>query len=256
MIKNEELIRQYAPAAFATQPESGRVSDRYSFLPTTDILEILQDEGWTAWKAQQVNPRSWSKDHAKHIIRFRHEDMTTQNFGVGDSFPEILLINAHNGLGGYQLRAGVFRLICSNGMVISENDFGTIQLRHIGFDPSQVVDASRQVIMNASNITSKIETWSGTTMSERSKDDFFADAARLRWHNPDDSIIQSVATARRGEDTGNDLWSVFNVAQENVIRGGFVNGRSGRVAREITNIKKNVDLNSQLWDLASAYANN
>ena len=86
MIKNEEMIRTYAPAAFATAPEDGRVSDRYTFLPTTDILEILQDEGWTAWKAQQVNARKWSKDHAKHIIRLRHEDMNMDKFGVGDSF--------------------------------------------------------------------------------------------------------------------------------------------------------------------------
>lgn len=86
MIRNEELLRTYAPAAFATEPEDGQVSSRYSFLPTTDILEILQDEGWTAWKAQQVNPRKWSKGHAKHIIRLKHEDLDTKSFGVGDSF--------------------------------------------------------------------------------------------------------------------------------------------------------------------------
>ena len=72
MIKNEELLRAHAPAAFAEAPEDGQVSSRYSFLPTTDILEILQDEGWTTWKAQQVNPRKWSRDHAKHIIRLKN----------------------------------------------------------------------------------------------------------------------------------------------------------------------------------------
>ena len=97
VIKNEEMLRAHAPAVFAQECESERVSGRYSFLPTTDILEILQDEGWTAWKAQQVNARTWSKSHAKHIVRLRHEDLDMQSFGVGDSFPEMLLINAHNG---------------------------------------------------------------------------------------------------------------------------------------------------------------
>lgn len=256
MIINEDYIRTNAPAAFATQPEEGRVSDRYSFLPTTDILSILQDEGWVAHKAMQVNSRSWSKDHAKHIIRFHHEDQDIENFGVGDSIPELLLINAHNGLGGYQLRAGVFRFVCSNGMVVAENDFGTIKLRHIGFEPKQVVEASRQIIMNTSKIAEKIDTWQNTPMNERNRGDFFADAALLRWDSPDTSLVEAVGNARRSEDTGTDLWSTFNVAQENLIRGGFVNGSSGRVAREITNIKKNVDLNAQLWELASAYANN
>ena len=254
MIKNEELIRTYAPAAFATEPEDGRVSDRYSFLPTTDILEILQDEGWTAWKAQQVNARKWSQDHAKHIIRLRHEDMNTEAFGVGDSFPEMLLINAHNGLGGYTLQGGIFRMICSNGMVISEEDFGKIHIRHIGFEAKQVTEASRELIMNSSRIADKIGSWQETKLSDRSRKDFFADAAKLRWDNPDDGLILDVATPRREADKGDDLWRTFNVAQENLLRGGFRNGSTNRMVRPISNIQKDVNLNTQLWDLASTYS--
>ena len=253
-IKNEELIRQYAPAAFATEPEEGRVSDRYSFLPTTEILSILQDEGWTAWKAQQVNARKWSKDHAKHIIRLKHEDMNMDKFGVGDSFPEMLLINAHNGLGSYTLQGGIFRMICSNGMVISEEDFGKIHIRHIGFEPQQVQEASRELIMNSSRIADKIGSWQNTEMSERSRKDFFADAAKLRWENPDDGLILDVATPRREADKGNDLWRTFNVAQENLLRGGFRNGSTRRMVRPISNIQKDVNLNQQLWELASTYS--
>ena len=254
MIKNEELIRTYAPAAFATEPEDGRVSDRYSFLPTTDILEILQDEGWTAWKAQQVNARKWSQDHAKHIIRLRHEDMNTEAFGVGDSFPEMLLINAHNGLGGYTLQGGIFRMICSTGMVISEEAFGKIHIRHIGFEAKQVTEASRELIMNSSRIADKIGSWQETKLSDRSRKDFFADAAKLRWDNPDDGLILDVATPRREADRGDDLWRTFNVAQENLLRGGFRNGSTNRMVRPISNIQKDVNLNTQLWDLASTYS--
>ena len=253
-IKNEELIRQYAPAAFATEPEEGRVSGRYTFLPTTEILSILQDEGWTAWKAQQVNARKWSKDHAKHIIRLRHEDMDVQNFGVGDSFPEMLLINAHNGLGGYTLQGGIFRMICSNGMVISESDFGKIHIRHIGFEPKQVQEASRELIMNSSRIADKIGSWQETKLSERSRRDFFSDAAKLRWDSPDDGLILDVATPRREADKGDDLCSTFNVAQENIMRGGFRNGSTRRMVRPISNIQKDVNLNQQLWELASTYS--
>lgn len=254
MIKNEELLRTYAPAAFATAPEEGRVSDRYSFLPTTDILEILQDEGWTAWKAQQVNARKWSTDHAKHIIRLKHEDLDMNSFGVGDSFPEMLLINAHNGLGGYTLQGGIFRMICSNGMVISENDFGKVHIRHIGFEPKQVVNASRDLVVNASKIADKIGNWQETEMSDRSRKDFFADAAKLRFDNPNDGMIADISMPRRVEDKKTDLWTTFNVAQENLLRGGFRNGSTNRMVRAISNIQKDVNLNSQLWDLASTYS--
>ena len=254
MIKNEELLRTYAPAAFATEPEEGRVSDRYSFLPTTDILEILQDEGWTAWKAQQVSARTWSKDHAKHIIRLKHEDLDMKSFDVGDSFPEMLLMNAHNGLGSYDLMGGIFRMVCSNGMVISESDFGKIHIRHIGFEAKQVVEASQALILNASKVADKINSWQNIELSPRSQQDFFADAAKIRFENPDDGIINDISTIRREADRGNDLWRTFNVAQENLIRGGFRNGNTNRMVRPISNIQKDVKFNAELWDLASTYS--
>jgi len=254
MIKNEELIRTYAPAAFATEPEDGRVSDRYSFLPTTDILEILQDEGWTAWKAQQVRARTWSKDHAKHIIRLRHEDLDVKSFGVGDSFPEMLLMNAHNGLGSYDLMAGIFRMICSNGMVVSESDFGKIHIRHIGFEPQQVISASRELVMNATRLSDKVNTWKEVNLTPRSQQDFFADAAKIRFESPNEDILQNMKRVRREEDRGFDLWRTFNVAQENLLRGGYLNTSTRRQVRPITNIQKDVKYNSQLWDLASKYS--
>ena len=255
MIKNEELIRTHAPAAFATSPEKGRVSDRYTFLPTTDILDILQDEGWTAWRARQVNARSWSKDHAKHIIQLRHEDLDVKSFDVGDSFPEMLLINAHNGLGGYTLQGGIFRMVCSNGMVISESDFGKVHIRHIGFEPQQVINASRDLIVSSSKISDKVNRWKELELTPRSKKDFFADAAAIRFgKGVSDDLIIDVSQPRREEDKKKDLWTVFNVAQENIIRGGFRNGGTNRMVRSISNIQKDVNLNSQLWDLASKYS--
>jgi len=254
MIKNEEMLRTFAPAAFADSPEDGRVSSRYSFLPTTEILPILQDEGWTAWRAQQVNSRSWSRGHAKHIIRLRHDDLGAESFGVGDSFPEMLLINAHNGLGGYTLQGGIFRMVCSNGMVVSENDFGKIHIRHIGFNPQQVKDASRELVVKATGLAEKINTWKTIELSTRTRKDFFVDAAKVRFTNPSDSIIREVGRIRREEDNGNDLWSVFNVAQENIMRGGYLNEDTRRRVRPIQNIQKDVNFNSQLWDLASTYS--
>ena len=254
VIKNEELLRQYAPAAFAEAPEEGRVSGRYSFLPTTEIIEILQDEGWTAWMAQQVNARKWSKSHAKHIIRLRHEEMDMASFGAGDSFPEMLLINAHNGLGGYTLQGGIFRMICSIGMVISESDFGKIHIRHIGFEPQQVIKDSRELVMNATRLSDKVNTWKEIELTPRSRSDFFVDAAKIRFENPNEGVVRDMATARRQEDSRNDLWTTFNVAQENLIRGGFLNGATRRMVRPITSIQKDVNFNSQLWDLASTYS--
>jgi hypothetical protein len=63
--------------------------------------------------------------------------------------------------------------------------------------------------------------------------------------------------ARRSEDVGDDLWRVYNVIQENVIRGGVVgqtasNRRSN--SRPIKSVRRDVALNAALWTLATALA--
>ena len=65
-------------------------------------------------------------------------------------------------------------------------------------------------------------------------------------------------TIRRREDTGNDLWSVFNRVQENTVRGGlrFRNEETGRRnrTREVKGIDQNIRLNRALWELAEKMA--
>ena len=145
-------------------------------------------------------------------------------------------------------------MVCSNGMVISESDFGKIHIRHIGFEPEQVKEASRQLVMNTSRIADKIDVWQNTELTSRSRQDFFTDAAKIRFDNPDEGIIRAMSNVRREADRGTDLWTTFNVAQENLIRGGFVNSSTRRNVRPITSIQKDVKFNSQLWDLASTYS--
>ena len=71
---------------------------------------------------------------------------------------------------------------------------------------------------------------------------------------------------RRAEDSGADLWTVFNRAQEALIRGGneyvsrTVNAETGverrRVlqARPVNGIDRNVGLNQALWTLGAEMA--
>jgi len=63
----------------------------------------------------------------------------------------------------------------------------------------------------------------------------------------------SRASYHYADDSGKDLWSTFNVAQENLIKGGFVNTITRRRARDITNIARNIDLNSRLWQKTSEF---
>jgi hypothetical protein len=66
---------------------------------------------------------------------------------------------------------------------------------------------------------------------------------------------------RRIADNRADLWTVYNRAQESIIRGGFdyrtenANGRMEyRAARAVNNVADDVRLNRALWQLAESMA--
>ena len=249
-----ESLKSQAPAIFAEEP-SNSVSDRYSFLPTTRVLEILDDAGWKPWKAEQVRGRTLDRQRtAKHLIRLRHEDLALDHDSeVGDVFPEMLLINSHDGLSTYQLRAGIFRLICSNGMVVSDEDFGEMRIRHQAFDPKEVYEASEIFCENTTKLNSTINAWRDVNLTPVRQKMFAIEASKLRFNNPDSFTTDNVLMARRAEDQGNSLWLTFNRCQENLMTGGWLNQDTRRRVRPVKSIQKNVKLNSDLWDLGKSY---
>ena len=72
----------------------------------------------------------------------------------------------------------------------------------------------------------------------------------------DDDTINDILTPVRSEDKSNDLWTVFNICQEKMIKGGFsANGKNNKTRKQrgITSIKKDIEYNQKLWSVASKY---
>jgi len=252
--ETKSLLESACPAALGNRPDD-RVSDKYSFVPTSKVVSLLEDQGWHLEKARQVTSRKWNPETAKHHLTFAHERLSRDDLAVGDSTPRLELINAHNGLGTYKLMAGIFRLVCSNGLIVSDRDFGSVKLRHIGFTEDDVIKASQAVVDNVSKLSDIVGEWQGIDLNEDQINTFAHDAAAIRWEGSMASEMSgNIIRPRRVQDRGSDLWTVYNVAQENLMRGGFSNVNTNRKARAINNIDKMVSYNQQLWDLARSHA--
>ena len=252
--ETQQILSSCAPAALGSLPDN-RVSDKYSFVPTDKIVDLLEKEGWSLTEARQVNSRTWNPATAKHHLTFSHDRMSREDLAVGDSVPRLDLINAHNGLGTYKLLAGILRFICSNGLMVSDRDFGHVKLRHIGFSEKDVIEASQAVLANVSNLSEIVDEWQGLSLNDAQIKSFAEEAAAIRWEG--DTVLEMaeyVIRPRREQDRRNDLWTVFNVAQENIMKGGFSNTNTGRRARAVKAIDKTVTYNQEIWDLARTYA--
>ncbi len=257
-----------APSVFATKPWEG-VSSRYCFIPTINVIDALRDTGFMPVRASQSHVRTSSKKpFTKHMIRFRSkEDIAPPRAGVkrtvGDELVEIVLLNAHDRSSAYSLDAGVFRLVCENGLVMKSADFGSINVRHSGNIIQQVLSGTKDIIERAPIIKTRVKAWRAINLTDVQRLTL-AQAALIQRYGLDkaNNIMspitpESLLIPRRPEDAGRSLWVTTNVIQENIMR-GQIEGRaaSGRrtSTRAITSVNAEMELNRGIWAMAEVIA--
>lgn len=240
------------PRAVLAATRAPTLSDRYQFVDTRAIIDRISQEGWQVASAQVAAPRKRDSLFAKHMIDFRHPDFQEINGAV----PRILLVNSHDGSSSARVLAGVFRFVCSNGMVVGTTT-GREIVRHTGDAAADLIHRVQQLAKNTSKLYSQIDTWSKKQLTAPQRNEFARFAAQLRWGDAQRFQPEDLLQVRRAEDDRGDLWTTFNRVQENTVRGGIEGfSRSGRAAtsRPLSDITRTVDYNAQLWQLAEEVA--
>ena len=250
----EETLRTEAPSIFASRPMAG-VSSRYTFVPTAQIIEGLREHDWVPVLAEQQRIRTEAKrGFQKHLIRFRR---TEQMQTLDEWNVELVLVNSHDGGCAYQLHAGIFRRICSNGLVLSEGTFEAIRFRHAGLKTTEVVEASFRLLDFMPKVGELVGRFRARALEARESMAFAEQALLLRYPSVAEAPIEAerLLLARRPEDEGVDLWNTMNRVQENLVRGGVSDSRRDRrgrlrSVRGLRGIDSKVAVNKRLWGLA------
>jgi hypothetical protein len=264
---SDEDIRRVAPSAFAGEAHESR-SARYAYIPTADVIRGMREAGFLPMAAGQARTRDEGRrGHTKHMLRFRHADARPlSERRVGQTFPEIVLLNSHDGTSAYRVMSGVFRLVCLNGMIVADREGAEVRVPHKGDVVRQVVEGSYAVLDDARRALDAAEAWQGVTLN-RDERQAFGEAARTLRFGDAEGRTETPITAeqllapRRVDDAGDDLWRTFNRVQENAIRGGLTawgrdaQNRPRRVtSREVNGIDGDVRLNRALWTLTERMA--
>jgi hypothetical protein len=249
-LQNDQLLR-IAPSIFALEPHSSR-SEKYSYIPTINVLEGLRKEGFMPFMVAQSRSRIEGKsEYTKHMLRLRHV-----NDIIKDEANEIVLVNSHDGTSSYQMLAGVLRFVCSNGMVTGDL-VQDIRVPHRGNVTDNVIEAAYTIVKDFDKIDSSIEDMKSIQLLP-SETSAFADAAlTLKYDDYAPIASNQLLRLHRYEDKSNDLWTTLNKVQENLMRGGQ-RGRTATGARTTTravnSIDNNIKLNKALWVLADKMA--
>lgn len=256
---NENYMRKMAPAIYGTPSEN--VSRRYVYVPTHEVLSLLSNEGFYPTKVIQTGYKNSKTDHSKHMIRLRHENDMIRKMDVGGLIPEIVLINSHDAKSSFKIMSGLFRLVCSNGMIVPQGPNQKNVIRHFG-SAEEVVDAVFNVVKTTPLVMNNAMEMTSIDLTPDERGVFAKAAVELRWPmekhpNVNRKALESaIITPRRNADVKSDLWTTFSIIQENMTKGGMKvwakkdNKVSRRKAKGITAINEDIRLNKSLWILA------
>ncbi len=262
IILNNDMLMKVAPSIFATAPWE-HVSERYTFIPTIGVVDALRNEGFYPVRASQSKTRIEGKgEFTKHMLRFRRAEELEglqKGMATGTEIPELVLVNSHDRSSGYQLSAGIFRLVCSNGMTVKSHDFGDINIRHSGDVQHEVISGSYGIIEEMPRIMSQIDQFKGLQLNQSQQLAYATAALELRYPTDEDVGVSrspihpsQLLDVRRAADKGSDLWTTFNKVQENFMRGGLrgvaTTGRRTRT-RKIGSVNEDLRMNKALWML-------
>lgn len=254
----EDTLRLKAPSIFAPGPMVG-LSKRYTFVPTARIVSGLREQDWIPVSVEEQRSRVESRrGFQKHLIRFRRAE---QMRALDEWNVELVLINSHDAGCAYQLHAGLYRRICSNGLVCSDSGFEAIRFRHAGLEAQEVVQASFRLIECMPRLSGMVQRFRDRALEAETARRFAVQALRLRYPSLAEAPVEpaTLLQARRPEDEGPDLWHTLNRVQENLIRGGVSDHRRDRrghlrSVRTLRGLDSKVSLNKALWDLAERVA--
>ena len=245
-----DSIRTTVPSVFSTSADP-KMSDKYTFVPTMEILENFDREGWKLYSAKQIGQGSYSS----HELRLRNGELPQ----VGDSLVEAVIRNSHNGMSTFSVSAGLFRLVCSNGLTVPTSVADTISVKHMRVDMGVVRQITDEFADRLPMIQRSVGRMESTFLNEERTLDMLNKASLIRWQKgsvPSKINVEDLLRPERDADVGNNVWKLFNVIQEKYVRGGTkYKSQRGRMVymKELKNFQTINKINTGLWELAESY---
>jgi len=175
--------------------------------------------------------------------------------------PQLLLTNSHDGSSSVVLQLGFFRFICSNGLVVGTEVVAPIRIKHTGIDfEERLIAGIDSIVAQAAKVAESIDKLKAKVLSPSEVKAF--QRAAVEWRLEDrlsgnGKVEDFTMPVHRSEDKALDLFTVMNVVQENLIRGGasaLIKKDDGsnkyQAIRKATSMNSQMTINTKLWEMA------
>jgi len=236
-------------------------SHQYQFQSSPYIINQMKNWGFELIGSSTGSPNlPENKGYQKHVMVFESESDLV-NIDEENKF-QILVQNSHDGNSAVKFYVGIFRHVCANGLITGDCT-NYIKVNHKGGDFKKKIVAAISDTVHQFNWTKDALKQLQNTVATgdmivnyrrkivekllKGKDYIYSDQYKL-------------STVQREEDKGNDLYTLFNVVQENALSGGMTYHLRSKVVKgggTIGRIQKTnaiaplstraIELNKFLW---------
>jgi hypothetical protein len=199
---------------------------------------------------------------SKHLLRFRNLNDLAVVIDKDKVIPEIVITNSHDGRNAFRAHMGIFRMVCANGMIAADpRTEEKLRVTHKGYSREMILEMIKTIVTHFGEKVEDIKTYKTIELKPQQAIDFAEQAIGVRWRyeydRPQGLTPELVLATRRAEDHAKDLWTTYNVIEENLMKGGIqaVNDR-GRVisTRPMKNVREQVRIEKSLWELMATTA--
>lgn len=262
---SDDEIKQKCPFAFYNHPTNPKVSEKYVQANTSTVIKDMAKLGWYVIDAKQKAKRkNSSKVQSFHMIAFQNPNIKILQNGEVEAFPRIILTNSHDGMASFKFMVSLFRCVCSNGLIIADEKFAELTIRHINYTFEDLRHLVEKTIRELPEYISVMNRMKETTLNKEQKYDFALKMLKIRKNVPfeeklnvSEKTLTEILAPTRKEDEGDSLWSVFNVLQEKMIKGGSMieSGKNDKLRklRPVKSFVRNINANYQFFDTAMDY---
>ena len=229
------------------------VSERYNVINTMDVIQQFERFGFELNSIDAGNIRNVEKAGAqKHMVR-----MAADFKMAGGLKPEVIIHNSYDGTKALNIRIGIFRFVCSNGLIAGHNLVPNLQILHSNNNWAEQIN---EFIDGYEEKHRLQEDWVREMEGRKMSLDeaYFMAEEALKIRHYDQRIINDAVDplelllVKRREDKGDSAWLRYNVMQEHLVQGEYKkydNDGSLRKAKIMTNVDELVRFNVELSDL-------
>jgi hypothetical protein len=250
-LKNANRLFKQAPSIFALSP-ADHVSEKYNFIPTHAVLEVFENMGWEAESAIQQHSRYGgdSELHRKHTVTLSNPDLPRCDNGVGSLRFNCRVTNSHDWGSIFRAVMGVEVKVCDNGLYLPNGMHKHVSIRHDNVLQSVEMITEQFVTGIDAKVIPTIYKMHDRVLTDDEITDFSIQARDLRFTDSVSPV--HVLKVRRFQDEGNDLWTIFNVIQENCTK-AMKHPEMKRRTRDLTEVSRLEKVNTGLFELALNY---